>query len=336
MGDRGTFKPGDSMSSHSKDSMSIITRIVNASKESWKYIPEKDVYVDAGTFVDLDYRTLMTGFEHIRETIEEWEAMCDELDEDISALRKSVEILAGNCPYRNKYCDASDCAECEYAKKEMEIQLSIIEDRDHFRELAISRNNELEEEREKSNQLEKELSTVREVANQILEEKIKLSEDLRKECDSWEERCLHLKKRISQIVRNRDSVVDHWTKRCEHLLQKHRVELAAKDHEIWELQEQVEYWEDLAKKYADPDGHKLSPNNPCNFCGNCKYFRIHPSDVGVCERLKDQNKFKVVDPDDASCKAFESNNGVVIGKPEFPCCEHCSHEDCDNCNLCPF
>lgn len=88
--------------------------------------------------------------------------------------------------------------------------------------------------------------------------------------------------------------------------------------------------EDLAKKYADPDGHKV--NNPANFCGNCAKCEQHPNDVYICKHYYK----KIVDPDDASCSHFKPNDGVVIGKPEFPCCEHCSHEDCDDCTLCPF
>lgn len=328
MGDRGTFKSGDSMSSHSKDSMDIINRIVTLSISCMRDL----VNPHEGVFVDMTFNKFMRSLEHIRETIEEWEVMCNELDEDNSELRKTIEILAGNCPYRNEYCDASDCAGCKYARinilaRQMREIQELTKDRDRFRDLAISRNKELGEEREKSNQLEK-------------------------ECSSWEERCTELKEELSwvrkqhggliercaKLVRDRDNTVDYWTKHCENLFHEHRKCLAAKDREIYELKSKL----NSVYGYVDTDIAHMYPktliNNPANFCGNCKYFEMSTHSVGVCVRLKKQNNFKAVDPDDASCPCFQSNqtDRVVIGKPEFPCCEHCSHEDCDNCTLCPF
>lgn len=324
MGDRGTFKSGDSMSSHSKDSMSIITRIVNASKESWKYIPEKDVYVDAGTFVDLDYRTFMTGFEHIRETIEEWEVMCDELDGDISELRKTIETLAGNCPYRNEYCDASDCAGCKYARinilaRQMcEIQ-QLTEDCDRFRELAISRNKELEQEREKSNQLEKECSSWEERCTELKKE---LS-NLKELCRTWQEESAKDYKKSKQLKEELSTVRAVANQVAEEKANL-REELAKKGREIADLIEERDYYQDCL--------HKLA-NRASNFCGNCKYFSMHSNDVGMCKHP--HVIARSIDPDDASCPCFESNQ-VDRDKPDQPCCKACNREDCDNCTLCPF
>lgn len=120
------------------------------------------------------------------------------------------------------------------------------------------------------------------------------------------------------------------------------------DHEIRELQEQVEYWEDLAKqkseglkrmlneKYGTDILHmypKITLNNPQNFCGNCKHFVTHPCDIATCNN-KHADPF-IVDPDDASCSHFESNQ-VDRDKPDQPCCKACNRDDCDDCTLCPF
>lgn len=298
MGDRGTFKPNDSLSSHSKDSMSIITRIVNASKEAWKYIPEKDVHVDAGTFVELDYRTLMSGFEHIRETIEEWEAMCDELDDDIFELRKSFEALAGNCPYRSKYCDYEDCASCDYPKKLHETENFYM--------------TQIQELSSRIDRLTKELECV----HQTVKERNQTIRELREEESHWHELAVKRNEELGKLWEMYDELKASKIKESNTL-----------KNQITDLIEERDYYQDCL--------HKLA-NRACNFCGNCKYFEMHAGDVGVCARLKEKKKYKVIDPDDASCSHFKSNDGVVIGKPEFPCCEHCSHEDCDDCTLCPF
>lgn len=208
-----------------------------------------------------------------------------------------------------------------------------LEDLDHFRDLAISRNNELQQELERSTQLEQ---------------------------------------RCSELVIDRDKAVEYWTKHCEALIQKHREELAAKDREIYEAKferdknsDSVTYWRNLAKtlalhgvhatketyeyylevcknEYIDTDIAHMYPkimlNNPCNFCGNCRYYAQMGKDDGDFESICTQHYIKRVDPDDASCKHFKPtyDRQVVIAKPEFPCCDHCNREDCDNCTLCPF
>lgn len=116
------------------------------------------------------------------------------------------------------------------------------------------------------------------------------------------------------------------------------------NHELWEMQEKAEYWEDLAKEQADwslrasisRDIRKY--NNPQNFCGNCKYYAQMGKDDDEYEGICVQHYIKRVDPDDASCEHFQSNqvDNVVVDKPDHPCCKACNRDNCDGCTLCPF
>lgn len=283
MGDRGTFKSGDSMSSHSKDSMAILTNIVIKSKALWV-----GINTDSSTkmLIDIPYKDFMYAIEHIRETIEEWEVMCDELDDDIYELRKTLEALAGNCPYRDKYCDVTDCAECEHARisvlarqqNELEVQRDIIKDRENIIE-----------------SLRSELKTLK-----------KRLEAVREDEKHWYE-----------VAKERTNELTDIT--AAKIKETNRLK-----NQIADLTEERDYYQDCL--------HKLA-NRASNFCGNCAYCHSHPDDTFTCEWRPN-----CIDPDDASCPHFKSNqtDRVVIGKPEFPCCEHCSHEDCDDCTLCPF
>lgn len=152
-----------------------------------------------------------------------------------------------------------------------------------------------------------------------------------KELEGEREHSTQLEKRCVQLVRDRDAVVEYWTKHCEDIIQKHRKELVLKDRQIADLTEERDYYQDCL--------HKLA-NRASNFCGNCAHYAQIGKDndeyeyEGICT----QHYIKRVDPDDASCSHFKSNqtDRVVIGKPEFPCCDKCNHDDCDNCTLCPF
>lgn len=168
----------------------------------------------------------------------------------------------------------------------------------------------------------------------FLSRAIALIECLSGELESQEKRC-------DELVRDRDGVVEYWTKHCENLFHTHRKSLAAKDHEIWELQEIAEYWEDLAKKIADQNGcditscyPKTKINNPSNFCGNCRYCKIDPNEgIAVCTHSRVITYW--LDPDAASCEYFESSQ-VDRDKPDHPCCEACNRDNCNGCALCPF
>ena len=149
-----------------------------------------------------------------------------------------------------------------------------------------------------------------------------------------------LRKRYAVLIRAHDDSIEHWTKHCENLFNTHRKCLAEKDREIYELKLQRDqysgsamYWKCKCDKLE-----KAKTNNPANFCGNCSHYAQMGKDDGDFEGICTQHYIKRVEPDDASCKHFKPtyDTRVVIAKPEFPCCEHCNHDDCDNCTLCPF
>lgn len=303
MGKMYTLKPDESINDHMKESIVMLNAMADSIGVGYYHNTTtlKKITPDSARFV----------IEHVRDTIQMLDELCDELEDDKDEIRREYEEKVIQFFNRFMSSDLSD----EYDFRMKEAVRNIHEIENHYLKEIQELTKELEEERERSNQLEeknRKVKTQFELAKKFLHQRraeiSRLKEELRQ----------------SKIVKDAQTrVIDEKEKQISNL-----------HHEIWELQEQVEYWEDFAKTYADHDGHKT--NNPANFCGNCKYFKIHPNDVGMCENIYGRYS-KTVDPDDASCQAFESNNPtVVIDKPEFPCCEHCSHEDCDDCNLCPF
>lgn len=297
MGGMTTFGNNDSVYSHGEDSISMLNRMVEIAKEAYKYIPEKDCTVECGTFVDVDSRAFLSAIQHIRESIEAYRDITEELDDDLREVRKAyaddMKRIGGNPLNIEQYVQ------------------QLKDDLEHFRALAISRNKELVELKEQYDELKKEYSNLKDL------------------CKLWRE----------------ESAKDHES--CIKL--REELDYALK---------QVELWKKLAKysaRYVDTDIAYMYPkttlNDPCNFCGNCKYYSapltpeearyckhdiVVTRDVGTCN-----NKWAspyIVDPDDASCPHFKPAYGdrAVIGKPEFPCCEKCNHEDCDDCTLCPF
>lgn len=363
MGKMYTLKPDESIIDHVKDSKDIINHIVELSISCMRDLANPH----EGTFVDMIYDNFMRALEHIRDSIEMLDELTDELEDREDEVRREYEerVVRFFNNWMNSDMSYEYKSRAEEAVKRIheienhymsEIQ-KLNEDLDRFRELAISRNKEIEQERERSNQLEEKNSKLREVLdkkyNELKEEHEKsnrlerrchdLTEDRDGVIDFWEgkfqkvktqfelaKKFLHLRReevsRLKEELRQTQIVKDAQKK----VIDEKENALLRLNHEIWELQEQAEYWEDLAKKHADPDGH--TPNNPANFCGNCANCEQHPNDIYICKHYYK----KVVDPDDASCSHFKPNNGVVIDKPEFPCCDHCNHEDCDDCTLCPF
>lgn len=121
------------------------------------------------------------------------------------------------------------------------------------------------------------------------------------------------------------------------LSNEYREELEAKDREIYELKlkrdqysDSITYWKCKCHKLE-----KAQENNPSNFCGNCKYYAQMGKDNDEYEGICTQHYIKRVDPDDASCPCFQSNQ-VNRDKPDHPCCKACNRDDCDGCTLCPF
>lgn len=303
MSDMTTFGNNDSVFSHGEDSISMLNRLSEIAKEAFKYIPEKDCTVACGTFVDVDTHAFLSAVQHFRESIEAYRDLTEELDDDLREVRKA-------------YADDMECIR-KYGAQSVDAEKlfeQLNEDCEHFRWLAISRNTELEQERERSNQLEEKirgLTTKFGLAKKFLHQR--------------REEVSRLKEELRQIQLVKDAQ--------KKVIDEKENALLCLNHEIWELQELVEYWEDLAKKHADPDGHKI--NNPANFCGNCRHYAQMGKDDGDFEGICTQHYIKRVDPDDASCSCFESNQ-VDRDKPDQPCCKACNREDCDNCTLCPF
>ena len=107
--------------------------------------------------------------------------------------------------------------------------------------------------------------------------------------------------------------------------------LRKKELEVEQLSQVIQ-----SKAYAEVTVTRFREvNNPQNFCGNCKYCK-YMNGQAYCQHPR--VCIWSIDPDDASCPAFQSNqvDRVIVGKPEFPCCNGCDHEDCDDCTLCPF
>lgn len=287
-----TFGNNDSVFSHGEDSISMLNRLAEIAKGAYKYIPEKDCTVEYGTLVSVDTCAFLSAVQHFRESIEAYRDLTEELNDALREVRKAY---ADDMERIRKYGTQSVDTEKLFEQLNEECE--------HFRLLAISRNKELEREREKSNQLEQQL--------------IEFNAKLDKKCREVGE--------LTSVVTNLQNELDHVYE---------KIELIKADRD--------RYFKQLCESgYFDTDIASMFPkiNNPQNFCGNCEHFEICSGDVGICTRLKKHKRYKVVDPDDASCKFFKptyDETRVVIGKPEFPVCEKCNHDDCDNCTLCPF
>lgn len=251
----GKLKSDESINDHMKESIDMLNAMVDSIGVGH--------YHNTTTLNKITPDSVRFVIEHVRDTIQMLDELCDELEDDKDEIRREYEEKVIQFFNRFMSSDLSD----EYDFRMKEVVRNIHEIENHYMKEIQELTKELEEERERSNRLEK---------------------------------------RCGELIRDRDNVVD------------------------------------LAKKFVNQNGCDITScypkhliNNPASFCGNCKYFSMRPNDVGFCNN-KHADPF-IVDPDDTSCQAFESNNPtVVIDKPEFPCCEHCSHEDCDDCNLCPF
>lgn len=313
MGDMTTFGNNDSVFSHGEDSISMLNRLAKIAKEAYKYIPENDCTVECGTFVDVDTRVFLSAVQHFRESIEAYRDLTEELDDDLRECR----------------------AEYEDAEKLFE-QLN--EDCDYFQALAISRNKELEDERKKSTQLEqriKVLTAERDLAKKLAKQK---SEELKRKLnEKYGTNVAHMEledklDRKCREVGELTSVVANLQYELDRVYEKIELIKADRDRYFKQLYESGYFDTDIAHMYPKTT---LKPNNPQNFCGNCRHYAQMGKDDGDFEGICTQHFIKRVDPDDASCSRFESNQ-VDRDKPDQPCCEACNRDDCDNCALCPF
>ncbi len=289
MGKMYTLKPDESINDHVKESMSIINRIVELSIGCMRDLANPH----EGTFVDMTFDNLMLSLEHIRNSIEMLDELTDELEESSDEVRREYEEKV--IQFFNRFMNSDLTDEYEFRMKGAVKNIHEIEN--HYMSEIQKLNAELENERERSNQLEKELSRLRAQHGELT-------------------------KRCAKLVSDRDSVVEYWTKHCENLFHEHRKSLAAKDREIANLTEERDYFQDCL--------HKLA-NRASNFCGNCSYCVKDPCEYH-CKHP--QVLSWTVDPDDASCPCFKSN--CDRDKPDQPCCKACNRDDCDNCTLCPF
>ena len=154
--------------------------------------------------------------------------------------------------------------------------------------------------------------------NADLEQERKKSNQLEKECSGWEEHCDGLTKRCAKLVRDRDAVVEYWTKHCEGLFHEHRKSLAAKDREISGITKERDYYRDRVRELV---------NNGDNFCGNCAKCKKRDDDTYVCTHY-----FKMfVDPDQSSCLHFKSNRVDKPDQPCCKACDHDDCDNCTLC-----
>lgn len=290
MGKMYTLKPDESINDHVKESISLLRRLTEIVKEAYKYLPEKDCTLETGVFLDIDSRAFYNVIEHACNSIEMLDELCDELEDDKDEIRHEYEEKV--IQFFNSWMNSDMSYEYKCRAEEATKQIQKLnEDCVRFRELAISRDKELEQEleqeRERSNQLEQQLAV------------LKNERDLAKKL---------AKKSAEEVHALKTDLT-----RSELELKAVREVLDKKYDEI----------ESLTQQLID-----TSPNNPQNFCGNCKHFVTHANDIGTCN-----NKWAkpfIVDPDDASCPHFEYH------KPDQPCCKDCNRDDCDDCTLCPF
>lgn len=314
MGGMTTFGNNDSVFSHGEDSISMLNRLAEIAKEAFKYIPEKDCTVACGTFVDIDARAFLSAVQHFRESIEAYRDLCDELEDD----KDETNYRAG---------------ELARLIHQLGNQVGELDNR------CFSLNKELEEERERSTQLEqriKVLTAERDLAKKLAKRK---SEELKRQLNEkygTVVACMELKDKLDKKCREvgeLTSTVANLQNELDHVYEKIELIKADRDRYFKQLCESGYFDTDILHMYP-----KTMLNNPANFCGNCKHCEIRHGveDYAICNNIW-CTRF-VIDPDDASCEHFKPtyDTRVVIGKPEFPVCEKCSREDCSNCTLCPF
>lgn len=345
MGKMYTLKPDESINDHVKESISLLNRLAEIVKEAYKYLPEKDCTLETGVFLDIDSRAFYSAIEHVRNSIEMLDELCDELEDDKDEIRQEYEEKV--IQFFNRFMNADLTDETNYRAGELARLVHQLDNRvgeldQELEDAVLNRDANLKlytAERERSNQLEKELSRLKAQYG-----------EMQKELSNWKDLCRTWQEESAKDYKNSNKL----KKRCEDL--EHQLK---EEHERYmKLREAKEqspaYWkaqfERMQKRYSQLDKYcgeleteidflrsedtdSVEVNNPRNFCGNCKHFVTHPNDVGTCNN-KHADPF-IVDPDDASCSHFESNQ-VDRDKPDQPCCKACNRDDCDDCTLCPF
>lgn len=341
-----TFSENDSVHSHSEESIKMLEKLASESRGN------------SSTIINgVTPQMLRLWIQHIRESIEAYRDLCDELEDDKDETRQKYEEKV--VQFFNRFMNADLTDETNYRTGELARLVHQLDNRvgeldNHCFEL----NTALADEREKSTQLEqriKVLTAERDLAKKLAKQK---SEELKRQLNEKYGTvvdCMELKAKLDKKCRE----VGELTKELEY--EHEQAEFWRKKYmSLREVKEQSPaYWkaqfERMQKKYTQLDKYcgeleteidflrsedtdSAEINNPCNFCGNCRHYAQMGKDDGDFEGICTQHYIKRVDPDDASCKHFKPtyDTRVVIGKPEFPVCEKCNHEDCSNCTLCPF
>lgn len=308
MGKMHTLKPDESINDHMKESIAMLNQLAESIGD--------DYYLSSTMIRGIKPDSVRFAIEHVCNSIEMLDELCDELEEDKDGIRQEYEEKV--IQFFNRFMNADITDESNYRagelarlvhqldnrvgeldqelEKERERSNQLNEDCEHFRLLAISRNNELEKERKKSNQLEKHCKDLVHQLKEEHERYMKLREAKEQSPAYWKAKFERMQKKYSQL-----------------------------DKYCGELETEIDF-------LRSEDTDSVEVNDPANFCGNCKYFKTHPNDVGICDKHETKT---IVDPDDASCPLFESNQ-VDRDKPDHPCCKACNRDDCDDCTLCPF
>lgn len=374
-----TFNDNDSISSHGEESISLLNRIAEITKEAYKYLPEKDCTLECGVFVDVDSRAFLHAIQHIRESIEAYRDLTEELDEDISKLRKMCEAFAGKCPYRDKYCggDFEDCVECDYAKKLVvnkdaeRLFEQLQEDCEHFRNLAISRNEELEQEREQSTQLEqriKVLTAERDLAKKLakqkaeelkrqlnekygatvdcMEVKAKLDKkcrevgELTKELEYEHEQAEFWRKKYMSLREVKEQSPAYWKEQFERM-QKKSTQLEQRCSElVIDRDKAVEYWtkycESLLQKHREELAAKDREIYKLNKQGLSSLYGKANDPCNFCGNCR---HYAQMGKDDGDFEGICTQHYVKRVDPDDASCEHFKttydkpdHEVCDNCD----
>jgi DNA repair exonuclease SbcCD ATPase subunit len=297
MGKMYTLKPDESINDHMKESITMLNKLAESIGA--------DYYLNSTLIKDIKPDSVRFVIEHVRNTIEMLDELTDELEDHESEVRREYEekVVQFFSTWTN--FDVS------------EIQ-KLNEDLEHFRELAISRNKELQQECEKSNQLEAQVKELKDERQELLSQMLELTGKVHNQEHQLKEE----HERYMKLREVKEQSPAYWKAKFERMQKKY----SQLDKYCGELEIEIDFLRSEDTDSEDTDSVEV--NNPANFCGNCKYFAFIAKEDGM-HGCCHERYLKEVDPDDASCRAFESN------KPDHEVCDNCDKE-CGNCGYYPF
>ena len=323
MGKMYTLKPDESINDHVKDSIAILNHIVELSISCMRDLANPH----EGTFVDMTYNDFMYAIEHVRNSIEMLDELCDELEDDKDGIRQEYEEKV--IQFFNRFMNSNLADEHNYRERELARLVHQLDNR------CFELDKELEKEREKSNQLEKRCEDLEHQLKEEHERYMKLREAKEQSPTYWKAKFERMQKKSNQLEQQLITIKserDLAKKLAKKLMDEKRVlknNLTSSELELKALREVLD------KKYDEIESLtqqliNSSPNNPQNFCGNCKYFAFVAKEDGMHGCCHEQY-LKEVDPDDASCNRFCH----PCDKPDHEVCDNCD-SDCDTCGYYPF